>query len=208
MITCRSSYLFDSVTQVAVDVFGNAFGNALGNSLADELGRGSQQEAKVQLQGVGPYSAADYVNGMDLQSDNFTRNRQSQPYFDQMVGVFGGVNPYDGRQYAGVQVADAGRLTLSGVNSATSDSDDAYYARIIANAQAKDAQRQATFATGRRLDARATADLYARGAGDVRDTSPPAFNDAEMTSMRAENLARAQSIAAPLHRMKPFGWKL
>jgi hypothetical protein len=62
MNTCRSSYLFDSVTQVAVDVFGNAFGNALGNSLADELGRGSQQEDRAGQAGgmtIGDFARMD-----------------------------------------------------------------------------------------------------------------------------------------------------
>jgi hypothetical protein len=55
-----------SMNQIATD----AFGNALGNYMADEMGSsGSQQEEKVQ--GVGPNSAADYRNGMDIDSDNY-----------------------------------------------------------------------------------------------------------------------------------------
>ena len=152
-----------SVQQVATD----AFGNALGSSLASGSFSGTGQN-EAALQGSGPWSERDYVNGMDLQSDNFSRNRQSQPYYDQIVGAFGGDA---GPRYPGVQVADAGRLTLSGV---TSDSDDAYYAGIIAKAQGRDVQRQAAVASGRRLDAQATTNLYASGAGDVRETTMPA----------------------------------
>ncbi len=46
-----------------------AFGNALGSSVVGMATQGSQQE--VQLQGAGPYSAAGYRNGMDIDSDNF-----------------------------------------------------------------------------------------------------------------------------------------
>lgn len=65
-----------SATQVAVD----AFGNALGDSLAAANGQ--------QAQGVGPWSDADYRNGSDIQSDDAALQRQTQPYYDQIVGVF------------------------------------------------------------------------------------------------------------------------
>ena len=79
---------------------GDAFGNALGGSLASAA-------SGVQPQGVGPYSAGDYRNGMDLQSDNAYRNRQIQPYYDQMVGAFGDVGPYGMNRSNDVLLADA-----------------------------------------------------------------------------------------------------
>ncbi len=144
---------------------GDAFGNALGSSVVGMATQGSQQEAKLPMQGVGPYSAGDYVNGMDLQSDNAYRNRQSQPYFDQIVGTFGGQPGPDRRN--DVLVAGGDKLRLTGV---ASDADDeAYYAGIIAKAQARDAQRQAAIAsTGAQATASLASRLYASGAGDVR----------------------------------------
>ena len=57
-----------SVQQIATD----AFGNALGSSLAGGSFNGASQNEAV-LQGAGPWSERDYVNGMDLQSDNYSR---------------------------------------------------------------------------------------------------------------------------------------
>jgi len=48
-----------------------------------------------------------------------------------------------------------------------------------------------------RGEAQATSALYASGAGDLRDTSPVAgFSDAELASMHASNVQRAQTLAA------------
>ncbi len=57
-----------SVQQIATD----AFGNALGSSLAGGSFNGASQNEAV-LQGAGPWSDRDYVNGLDLQSDNYNR---------------------------------------------------------------------------------------------------------------------------------------
>ncbi len=57
-----------SVQQIATD----AFGNALGSSLAGGSFNGASQNEAV-LQGAGPWSERDYVNGLDLQSDNYGR---------------------------------------------------------------------------------------------------------------------------------------
>lgn len=55
-----------SVQQIAAD----AFGNALASSLAEA--------SRPETQGVGPYSAADYRNGSDIESDNYTTARQAE----------------------------------------------------------------------------------------------------------------------------------
>ena len=52
----------------------NAFGNALGSSVVGMATQGSQQE--VRLQGAGPYSAMNYANQMDAQSDSTYWSRQ------------------------------------------------------------------------------------------------------------------------------------
>jgi hypothetical protein len=69
----------------------------LGDSIAAANGQ--------QTQGVGPWSDADYRNGMDIESDNAALQRQTQPYYDQIVGAFG--QPGDSNRYAGVQLAAA-----------------------------------------------------------------------------------------------------
>jgi hypothetical protein len=51
---------------------------------------------------VGPWSDADYRNGMDIESDNAALQRQTQPYYDQIVGAF---SQPGSSQYAGVQLA-------------------------------------------------------------------------------------------------------
>lgn len=61
-----------SATQVAID----AFGNALGESIAGGMSNPGEQEvalATIETQGEGAYSAQDYINQMDLQSDSFRR---------------------------------------------------------------------------------------------------------------------------------------
>ena len=78
-----------SVTQIATD----AFGQALGNAFVDNIQNPGTQAQK--LQGFGPASGLDYVNGADLQSDYAAVQRQSQPYYDQLVGAFGGGGPVD-----------------------------------------------------------------------------------------------------------------
>ncbi|BFO60919.1 hypothetical protein AVXHC21_28140 [Acidovorax sacchari] len=61
-----------SVQQIATD----AFGNALGHSLADVMSKpGTQPD---ELQGIGPWSERDYVNGSDLESDNAYYSRQKE----------------------------------------------------------------------------------------------------------------------------------
>ena len=70
-----------SVQQVATD----AFGNALGSSLAGGSFNGASQNEAV-LQGAGPWSERDYVNGLDLQSDNAYLQRQR----DALYGLGGG----------------------------------------------------------------------------------------------------------------------
>ncbi|WP_457323200.1 hypothetical protein, partial [Roseateles sp. P5_E11] len=47
-----------------------AFGNALGSSLAEA--------SRPETQGVGPYSSADYRNGSDIESDNYTAAREAE----------------------------------------------------------------------------------------------------------------------------------
>ncbi|QGW82230.1 Ig-like domain repeat protein [Variovorax paradoxus] len=96
-----------SVVQVSAD----AFGNALGDSIAAANGQ--------RTQGVGPWSDADYRNGMDIQSDNAALQRQTQPYYDQIVGAFG--QPGEGNRYPGVQLAAASGY--SGMGSGSSDHD-------------------------------------------------------------------------------------
>ncbi len=70
-----------SVQQIATD----AFGNALGSSLADGSFNGASQQEAV-LQAAGPWSERDYVNGLDLQSDNAYLQRQR----DALYGLGGG----------------------------------------------------------------------------------------------------------------------
>jgi len=53
-----------NVTQVATD----AFGNALASSLVEAM--------NAPTQGIGPWSAVDYRNGSDIESDNATAERQ------------------------------------------------------------------------------------------------------------------------------------
>jgi hypothetical protein len=119
MNPCRCSYLFDSVTQVAVDVFGNAFGNALGNSLADELGRGSQQEDRAGQAGgmtMGDFARMDgasyrstpYDAGAAWMADVAGRRAANPMYTpalaqDELLGGRDDVNGMDlqSDQYAG-----------------------------------------------------------------------------------------------------------
>jgi hypothetical protein len=56
-----------------------------------------------QTQGFGPNSGSDYVNGMDLEGDNFALQTKNQPYVDQVRDVFGnaGVDRDDGVVLAG-----------------------------------------------------------------------------------------------------------
>ena len=76
-----------NITQVATD----AFGNALGESLKDSIVAGS----RPAMQGAGPYSAADYRNGMDIESDNYAGgNRFSAA--SAAYGVAGSVQATNG----------------------------------------------------------------------------------------------------------------
>jgi A nuclease family of the HNH/ENDO VII superfamily with conserved AHH len=161
------------ITQVAVD----AFGNALGSSFGEQLGLGGQQE--------------DVLG--ELIEQNQPAWNQRQANYDQVVGAFGSPTSYGSSR--DVMLADAGgKLRLS---RGTELDDEIQDARGVLNMlDSRAARRQAASAAYERQSAQAASNLYASGAGDVRDTSPPAFNDAEMASMRAENLARAQSIAA------------
>jgi hypothetical protein len=60
------------------------------------------------------------------------------------------------------------------LSNGSSPDDDAYYGNIINTLQARDAQRQAGSAIYRAGEAQATSNLYANGAGDVRETTPMA----------------------------------
>jgi hypothetical protein len=100
---------------------------------------------------------------------------------------------YGGERYPGVDVADAGS-TLRLSNGSSAD-DDAYYGNIINALRARDAQRQAASASYRAGAAQAASDLYASGAGDVRQTSGldlPSYDD----TFRTQNIDRALGLAA------------
>jgi YD repeat-containing protein len=179
------------VQQVAVDAFGNALGSSLapdtvtrplGNALGERLASTSHDAPAAQ--------AVDSLG--DFIQENLPRWELRQANYDRIVGAFGGpVGPVDSSNV--VLVAGGDRLRLSGVSS---DADDAaYYAGIIAQAQARDAQKRAASTTFRAGEARATAALIADGAADVHDISP-VFSDAEIDAMRQVNLARAQGLAA------------
>jgi len=95
----------------AANIAADAFGNALGDSIAAANGQ--------QAQGVGPWSDADYRNGSDIQSDNAALQRQSQPYYDQIVGAFD--QSGDGNRYVGVQLAAASGYSGMGLSSGDRD---------------------------------------------------------------------------------------
>jgi hypothetical protein len=159
------------VQQVAVD----AFGNALGGSLA------ASSISTPVSQGDAP---GDFID------KNMPAWQQPQANYDSIVNAFSQRQAGDGA--SGVLVADArDALRLS---SPTTSDDDEYYANIIHALQTRDAARQTERANYRAGEAKASAALYASGAGDVRDFSP-AFSDGEIDAMRQANLARSQALA-------------
>lgn len=103
-----------AVQQIATD----AFGQALGNAFVDGAQNPGTQAQK--LQGFGPASGLDYVNGADLQSDNTYYNRATQQALAGGAGQFRWDNEAPmspAQQYAqtyGGEVQNVGdRLTLS-----------------------------------------------------------------------------------------------
>jgi len=75
----------------------DAFGNALGQGLVDQ----------AQAQGVGPYSDVNYVNGMDLASDQAYEARRTQEWIAQSDRIQGKrLDENFARQQA--ELADAG----------------------------------------------------------------------------------------------------
>ncbi|MDM0122209.1 LysM peptidoglycan-binding domain-containing protein [Variovorax arabinosiphilus] len=159
-----------SVTQVAVD----AFGNALGDSIAAANGQGS-----------GSYASEDPLGGLIALNGGWsgvsTNLPQSTGSFspdmsattaDQLLADLGS----GGRSYGGggTLYADASRVLRSGVMT------DAGGGGI--NPGSVESLRQPD-------------GTYRAEINGVADESP-AFTDAEVVSMRAENLARAQALAA------------
>ncbi|RIX79080.1 putative adhesin [Acidovorax cavernicola] len=167
-----------SVTQVAADAFGNALGGALtsANSSAGSI------DSSAQRQGEGPWSAADYRNGSDIQSDNAALQRQTQPYYDQIVGAFGaggstalradGVLLAAGPSYSGIGTED--RLTVGGVRDAATDDQP----RV----------NGLTFAEENALR-RTVADRLGIRQGDVFNTAPRAAAVAAIPDVYAQKLS-------------------
>jgi hypothetical protein len=106
-----------AIQQVAVDAFGNALGSSLAEAIgprytAQESFRRSeinQQNAQAAaVQGVGPWSAANYRNGSDVESDRVTDLNGFMNAFSNQGGSNG---------YPGVQLAFNGNgRELGGVN--------------------------------------------------------------------------------------------
>jgi YD repeat-containing protein len=146
-----------SVQQVATD----AFGNALGSSIAE----GSSSAGSFSGEGS---ARSPYVDG---NGDHMVFGA-GRPQGDAGPFIDAFSRDYGGDRYPGVDVADAGSaLRLS---NGSSPDDEAYYGNIINTLQARDAQRQAAGANYRAGEAQATSNLYANGAGDVRETTPMA----------------------------------
>ncbi len=59
------------ITRIASDAFGNALGNSWGEQINASVQEGKLREVSAGQQGTGPYSANDYRNGMDMDSDNY-----------------------------------------------------------------------------------------------------------------------------------------
>ncbi|WP_323740825.1 LysM peptidoglycan-binding domain-containing protein [Caenimonas koreensis] len=138
-----------SVQQVAVD----AFGNSIGASLA--YGSSSAQS--------------------DLATGDFTRaDRANDPYsmgYQNARGdIISNAEQLARVMDAGPMLADASsvlRLSQGG----TTAGDEEYYGNIINALKARDAQKQAASASYRAAEAQATTNLYASGAGNVRETT-------------------------------------
>jgi YD repeat-containing protein len=123
-----------AIQQVATD----AFGNALGSSIAE------YSNSAPATQGVGPYSAADYRNGSDIQSDNYTpaseygyRNgmdMQSDEAWDQRIT----------RQIQGMKIPDYAEETAA-LNRRNAP------ARIAAASQSETRRELNRFASGAQL---------------------------------------------------------
>jgi YD repeat-containing protein len=141
-----------AVQQVAAD----AFGNALGQNLA------SISSGAIAAQASDPLGA--------FIEENMPAWEQRQANFDQITSVFS--QAQNGDRAPGVLVADSGDVLR--LTSPTAVYGDAYYASIISASKARDAARQAASANFHAGEARATAALYANGAGDVRETTPSA----------------------------------
>ena len=177
---------------------GDAFGNALGSSVVGLATQGSQQE--VQLQGAGPWSTMGYRNGMDVDSDNYRPG--SDGYFPSlgvqtgqtMSDAYGPVDSLD-------PTTDASRLRLS------RGSENPRLLELESRIRRLNTIGSETRALGNEF--RAAGASQNAGFSDpsfsiaeerrfsnypAADTSP--FSDVEMASMRAENIARAQTIAA------------
>ncbi|MCH7344482.1 hypothetical protein LZ017_13950 [Pelomonas sp. CA6] len=57
---------------------GQAFISGLAGGIGNAMGDSIAQSSRPETQGVGPYSAADYRNGSNIESDNYTAARQAE----------------------------------------------------------------------------------------------------------------------------------
>ncbi|WP_395689816.1 LysM peptidoglycan-binding domain-containing protein [Caenimonas koreensis] len=138
-----------SVQQVAVD----AFGNALGGSLS------SQSSSSWTALTTGDFARMDRAN-----------DPYSMGYQNAAGNVISNAEQLARVMDAGPLLADASsvlRLSQGG----TTASDEEYYGNIINALKARDAQKQAASASYRAAEAQATTNLYASGAGNIRETT-------------------------------------
>lgn len=170
----------------------NAFGNALGSSIAEAASSGSYQGEGTARRPYVTDAGEQIVFNNTAPANNFAR-------VDVIMASapdWGNAGLPEVDRSNDVLVAAGNRLTLTGV---TSDADDdAYYAGIIAKAQARDLQRSAELARRNNWiineNAVGSAVQFKLGTAPIRETevpiglsiAAPGFVASEPLSMAAE----------------------